>query len=233
MTKSFLGVIEFPTVAGDPIDWSHNQFAFSAPDGTLASDAADAIHAALDDFYNTQRAGAGTSIAENLSSVVDRGAGAAPIRVYDLTGHEAGTTPVGPPVAIRTITVRANTYTESWPNGVAVAVSFHSAYGSDAEFGPGRTTRPRARDRGRVYIGPLNAASGYQDAHGRLSFGAGADFADAGLRLMTGPWGTLQWCVWSRASAALKRVVSGFVDDRFDYQRRREDQGLSTARTTW
>lgn len=114
------------------------------------------------------------------------------------------------------------------PSEVAVCLSFHGPLtGVFEEFG---ATRPRARRRGRVYLGPLDAA--VMDSNGYVSAQARLDIAAAADALMDQPSiSDTPWVVYSRAEGSWYPVVGGHVDNAFDIQRRR---GLkSTARTTF
>jgi len=219
---------ELPTINGDPLDASHNTFAFQV-DAVDSTSIADAM-LTVKDFYTHSISS--HTISQQLGGQLSRAANAAVLRCYDISAHLDGS-PHGSPVGISTFTLDAAVETDpSLPEGVALAGTFHSAYGTDVEFGVG--TRPRARDRGRIYLGPLS--SDWVDfdttthrvkvaASMRTIYAAHLDY------MRTNPHGTCVWGVWSRANASLNAVAGGWIDDRFDYQRRREDQ--STVRTLW
>jgi hypothetical protein len=108
------------------------------------------------------------------------------------------------------------------PEQVAVCMSFHGVT-TDLGEGGGHAARPAARHRGRVYLGPLSATaiaidpttgSPVVDASLLTSLGGNAG---SGLMPSTAP----NWCVWSRKNAEVYPVVGGFIDNRFDTQRRR------------
>lgn len=97
---------------------------------------------------------------------------------------------------------------------LALCLSFNAVYTSG---------EPRARRRGRVYIGPLDES--VSDAQGRRpSPTACTLLADAGEALLTdsdaaaGDW---QWCVYSVSDDAMYPVTAGWVDNAYDVQRRR------------
>lgn len=81
---------------------------------------------------------------------------------------------------------------------------------------------PNARRRGRFFVGPLgNAAT--NSGTGRPSAGclngleaAAQDFLDDSVAASN--W---EWVVYSRVSGGVAPVVSGWIDDSFDTQRRR------------
>jgi hypothetical protein len=112
------------------------------------------------------------------------------------------------------------------PNECAAVLSYRTNYGTDPEHAG--SSRPRASDRGRVYIGPLNEA-GIVD----VSLPSGQKFAelDPGLvtaisnsasRLFTeSAAANWQWSVWSRKEQAFKAVLDKAVDAYIDSRRNR------------
>ena len=116
------------------------------------------------------------------------------------------------------------------PSEMAVCLTYHTAYLTDPEFGPGGT-RPRARDRGRLYLGPLRDAirllatdnEPILDPDWNQAFGAAA------ARLVADVDTT--WVQWSRRNVSTNVVSAGWVDNAFDVQRRRGPD--ATARLAW
>jgi hypothetical protein len=116
---------------------------------------------------------------------------------------------------------------------IAVCLSFHGTLGTVNEIepaapaGPAGDVHPRARRRGRVYLGPWadTGAVSAQDANDSPRVGTTLKNAicAAALRLddTSGPGGSGNWCVWSRKDATLYPVQAAYVDDAFDTQRRR------------
>jgi hypothetical protein len=200
-----------------------NTFAFNVAGAPVASADFDNIKAALIDFYNTAPSGH-NSIAGILAPCIDRIV-PADIRYYDLTGHLDGTAH-GSPERIDTFVLGDMiTGGVGYPSELAVCMSFHSLYGGDVEFAPG--SRPRARDRGRVYIGPLVRSVGDQDALTqaiRVSQTTRETVVQAGGRLRA--TAAINWSVWSRKAAALKVATLVSCDDAFDVQRRRGEAPL-------
>jgi hypothetical protein len=225
--SEFLAQVVMPYRTGLPADIAVNQFAFSSDD-TIAT-AHAAVTTRLEDFYNA--ADTGYAISQLLSGALDRGSNAAEIRYFDLAGHLDGSAH-GSPVFIDNWTVGAISGAASapLPEECALCLSFHADYATDPEFSG--VMRPRARDRGRVYIGPLNNVTGGYDTNGRSTPGAtvATSLGEAGTRLADSGAASL-WCVWSRVDSALKEVVAGWVDDAFDTQRRRGPE--ATARVLW
>lgn len=230
-----LAVVELPTIGGDPLDYSHNTFTFHADTGT-ADDVATNGDDLIVDFYNDLGTGAVNPVCYYLGQQLSRVSNACTIKWYDITGHLDGS-PHGSPIHISHFTLGASHGAGPVQEGVAIALSFHSAYGTDVEFDNSGTphTRPRARDRGRVYLGPVDQITMAADetTH-RIAVTSDCrdDLACAALQMATdSDVSTAEWVVWSRKRAAVSIVVGGWIDDRFDYQRRREDPGL--VRRTW
>lgn len=203
-----------------------NDFSFQWIAGGASYDNGDfdALLDAVDQFYNAADTPTYDPVGAFISTHVDRGATHSMEFVNIATGGSplysnawlGPTTPVG---------------TTNFPNEVAAVLSFHGELtGVLEEVG---TTRPRARRRGRVYIGPLrNPACVVSDPAPPLSdgflhalrFGATSmyDAADAA------GW---RWCVWSRAGNTLYPVVGGWTDNAPDTQRRRGQ--VSSSRVTF
>jgi hypothetical protein len=190
-----------------------------------------AIEDALSGFYNFN--GTYTRLSADLSSVLSRSA-APTVRHYDVTTHLDGSD-AGSPLRIGFLDLLGAPGTGTYsglnlPAEVATCLSFHSAYGSDVEFGVG--SRPRARDRGRVYIGPLNGASINIEGTTHRAI-VGTEIRDAlihaaqAMRAALAP--DILWCTWSRKAARVGPVTHCSVDDAFDTQRRRGERALSAV----
>jgi len=125
----------------------------------------------------------------------------------------------------------------SLPNEVALAVSFHGDLSAVGEFGSGGT-RPRARRRGRVFIGPLwdgtSASSSGNPARPSATFMEDLRLAADRLMILSDDATTWKWVVPHAAESAgwtSVPVIGGWVDNEFDTQRRR---GLvATTRSTF
>lgn len=191
------------------------------------------VQARIDAFFNTTATGAANPLKAYLSEVVSPTSGDAQVEYYDITGHLDGT-PAGSPIDIRQFSVVGG-LTQSAPDGVAAAVGYRVDYGTDVEFGPAHS-RPRSRDRNRFYFGPLNLSAFAMDANGRCIFSHQfvVDLLAASATLLalgTGSSDITQPVVWSRRNAAVKQPITQlWTDDRPDYQRRRSDPGVRTAR---
>lgn len=209
---------------GLPADAVTNDFAFRMSGAPTESDL-EAVVAAVDGFYRDTQT-AGNAVGEFISNAINR-AVTHRIEVYKIQAGPLGspiyeTDWLGPPTSLTSTGV---------PTEVAAVLSFHGDLSGVLE--ESGSTRPRARRRGRVYIGPLNSA-GPTGSTPPYLLGAGIqsvmrqaavsmyDEADAA------GW---TWSVWSRANAELYPVVAGWTDDAPDTQRRRGPK--ATTRTVF
>jgi hypothetical protein len=231
MPKQVTAIISIPNL--DPInDTASWSFEFESDTATDFSNIS-AVITACQNFVTTAGTGGAASIGFYLSASVDRATNHAAVTVYDITGHLDGS-PHGSPVAMQNFTIPVGSGSaQAFPEGCAAALSFRGDYGTDVEFGgspPGRT-RPRARDRNRVYIGPLSSVCAQKDATtGRCEWSStfvtdalAALFSLSGTHTAGGDaW---NFRVWSKKDAALKLPTESWMDNRVDYQRRRSDEG--------
>lgn len=203
-----------------------NDFAFSLVGGS--PDATDYGHLldAVDGFYRDTQAG-GHAVGEYIDRWVDRAA-THKIDMYAITAP-----PLGSPVATYDWLGPVNAPdVNGLPTEVAGVLSFKGDYtGVLEESG---ATRPRARRRGRVYIGPLAyAAFQVGTAPHRLSANFTQTLREAADAMATEAashdW---IWSVWSRKSATLFQVTGGWTDDRPDAQRRRGPAAASRTSFT-
>lgn len=219
--------VTFPSITGLARDNVVNTFTFNDPLGILPADL-DAIHAAIVQFYEGTDALVVNAISSYMGPAISRSSFPV-VRYYDVDGHLNGS-PAGSPERIDTGTwsLGGGASSTGLPSEVAVCLTAYADFGSDVEFGPG--TRPRARDRARIYLGPLNITA--QNTFAGRTKPDGAlitNLAEAGARLARAPMGP-NWVVWSRRSATVKPITSCSVDDAFDTQRRRGER--PTAKTT-
>lgn len=205
-----------------------NSFAFDTLGAGFTSGDLDDITAALTAFYNDMTGAQTNTLSTYLAPSISRTENPQ-IKHYNLDGHLNGTAH-GSPVRIDVMAdIDPVGLSTGLPAEVACCLSFNGAFGSDPEFGPG--TRPRSRDRGRIYFGPLISSMAVTDGttgrvtpnpslQGDLIIAASVLRDDADTH----------WAVWSRKDAALKLVTTVSVDDSFDTQRRRGE--AATARIT-
>lgn len=174
------------------------------------------------DFFN-EGVGAEQDLASRMSLAIVRNA--CEIRTFAVPDTPG---PMGDPIDIFPFTLDAATGS-TWPLPleVAVCVSFTGETSSQ----PGV---PVASRRGRVYIGPLqsNAIDTSVDGFPNPSSGIMTALAGAASRLaaLGGP-GDGWWSVFSRTRWAWTPVESGWIDNEFDTQRRRDLD--ATTRTLW
>lgn len=172
------------------------------------------------------------SLLELWGPTISRASGSGITKAFDVTGHLNGT-PHGPPIVTASFTPSAAFGGVGLPEGVCIVVTLQSPYGSDDEFLSG--TRPRARDRGRIYFGPISTNALSPEATTNRSVVASATMTNllgfvksiASITPATGQ--TYVLSVWSRRAALMKPLSQAWVDDRPDYQRRRADQGATRS----
>jgi hypothetical protein len=109
---------------------------------------------------------------------------------------------------------------------VSAVVTLQAPYGSDVEFLPG--SRPRARDRGRIFFGPLAGQACSLEATTNRTIVSTSPRTDltAWIKkicvLTTTPHTVVyNLAVWSRKNAVMKSLQEAWVDDRPDVMRRR------------
>lgn len=211
--------ITLPAKSGLPEDDVVNTFNFQIT-GIFGDFDLPDIEDKIMSFYNDTFPPAVQSVGRQLGPQISRTI--KPIfRHYDVTGHLTGA-PAGSPVRMAAAPrfIEASAPSNGLPGEVAICLSFSGDLGTDVEFGPGGT-RPRSRDRGRLYIGPLYTNVLQDNGNGRVSVNSATMTAllRAGEFLMGNP--DVRWQVWSRAAGVMKQVTRVWVDDAFDTQRRR------------
>lgn len=230
---SLLAEVVLPCKNGIAADAVVNTLAFST-EHTTPADAITDLQPTVIDVYN--HANTSHALSYYIGPDRDRGSNLSLIKWYNIGGHLDGSAH-GSPISTGTFTLGASVDTnEPMPDNVAVCVSFHGAYGTDPE--ESGATRPRSRERGRVFIGPLNWSASidedgttYQPVV-KSAFRTDLTVAFNRLRTDVAAISTPSyWAVWSRTAAKLTAVTGGFVDNVFDTQRRRNPR--ATARTTF
>jgi hypothetical protein len=205
-------------------------------------------------FFNEAAAGPTPMthpLAFYMSPDITDAAGGCPVNIYDVTADLSGA-PVGSPVLVSSITLETSAATASLPAQIAAVLAYRSAYGTDIEKGIAEIvpstesaqdqgapathsaiSKPRARDRGRIHLGPLN--SGVLESTAVLGAGhAGqmtsvfaTDLLNAGLSYMIPTTGTgganFTNAVWSRVGAFVKPIAMIAVDAGLAVIRKRAD----------
>lgn len=182
-------------------------------------------------FYNSLHLAQTADIASRISEAMSRVGSANKIYFYSVPDE---ITPAiwGSPVATRSWTLDAAAAGTPLPSEVACVLSFHGDLTDVPETQanpspPPAIIRPASRQRGRIYLGPLQSGMGVEDSVSH-EFVPGSTFlsdvALAATRLAT-PFSDWEWRVQSNADQNNFPVVGGFIDGEFDTQRRR---GFST-----
>lgn len=214
----------------DNVTWDFSYFTtFTTQDATDLSQLATTLVGKV----NAIPTGGVAAINSYVSPTIDRGSTKCGWQIYDVSAHLNGT-PAGSPVLIGSWTLGGTPADAPIPEGVAATVTLQAPYGTDVEFLP--NTRPRARDRGRLYFGPLSISTLDNDVtthRTKLKTNFMGDLTKwiKDVNVITSAAHTVVWnlAVWSRKNAAMKSLQEVWVDDRPDYQRRRTDQ--STIKT--
>jgi hypothetical protein len=202
----------FERASALPEDRVINTFTFQ--DGVPAAppgNAADAIRAALDDFYFLNTA-AGSSIRTFLASTLK----SLSYRFYNSLDPEPREAIVRPSLLFTQPAVGAQ-----FPAEVCLVASFFAV-------------RNLPRLRGRIYLGPVTASAqgglASTDVDSRPSAAFLTTVAQAMARLRSAPnLDATRWSVGSTVDGIERPVTSGWVDNAWDTQRRRG--GKSSART--
>lgn len=243
--------INFPNAASFA-DASSIGLTFEAT-GSDASLTMSEVDTAIEGFLNGLTGAQVASVASYLSPDISRAAGAIQVLYTDVTDHLDGSN-AGGPFRSYNSTLAAAGVASPMPPGICCTVGYRAAYGSDIEHGPSVTlpsseaaidqgapathlgsSRPRARDRGRFYLGPLNV--GAFEIHtgggqgGQFTGPFKADMTEAVNNLLEaknpGAHDQFQVVIWSRRAATVKTTSFYYVDDSASYQRRRADENTN------
>lgn len=217
----------FPFFTGLPRDVAINTFNFRGSTGN--TEAVQAITARLQNLYNVGE-GASQTLASHMGLSISRAS--CRIKVYEVPTTFG---PMGDPIEDLGWSLGA-AGTGIYPLPMEVAVCC-SMVGLDQGVGD---TIPIRRRRGRFFLGPLNslAIDTTLDNYPNVSNTTRTNLAAKAAVLQAANDEDATWCVWSRAgweagagADAWQEVQSGWVDNEFDTQRRRELD--PTARTAW
>lgn len=210
--------------SGLPEDRVINDFAFHQAAAVNDADIA-AMFALVDEFFRTPTATTFV-VSEYISSWINRSA------THALQAYKIVDGPLGSPIAedpwLGPVARRAGS--NNLPAEVACVLSFHADLTGVAE--EAGAIRPKARRRGRLFIGPLvdlTVTGG--DANVVVQPGFRSTLQSAAVRLMDNSEADHPWSVWSRKDKVLRPVVGGWTDNAIDTQRRRGP--AATARSTW
>ena len=216
-------------LSGLPTDRYVNDFTVHKA-STFSSGDASAVADAIEDKLYNNTTGTTAPIYDYLSSMIDRNTG---LSRYDFFVRGAGGSPVftvfRDPRGIGAVT--------DIPEQIAICLSFHAdTTGVPEELPnpspPPATIRPAASKRGRVYLGPINNGPVDQNNTTFVSSTCANDIAISASALLAELASlSLPWQVWSAKNGVGSDVIGGFVENRFDVQRRRA--GDPTNRVTW
>lgn len=173
------------------------------------------VRANIGNFYDSVNAPLLNSLGSYLSSEMS---GVGTVKMYDL---DDATPRV--PFDTHDFTFSPGV-SEPLPGQVALVLSFQAAKVSGLN---------QARRRGRIYLGPLDITATETSGGVARPTGGLVDTAIAALTRLKDDSGTNEsnWSVYSETDDLLVPVLDGWVDNRFDTQRRRK-AGI-TARNAW
>lgn len=209
------GQVRLARDTGLEADVITNTWYFDVDNGTAAAAAAEA-HTGLEFFYQ----------AVDVYLSADQITNTAEVRWYDLEDSEPRF-----PIYEDTIALTPTASNPLLPEA-SICLSFQGAEESGVNM---------RRRRGRVFLGPLVTTTGGLSG-GRLAVSSAVRdaiaAAAAGLKAYTGTLG-VSWAVFSPTTfaetssldQAMEDVVSGWVDNEYDIQRRRGT--IATARSTF
>jgi hypothetical protein len=211
--------------SGLPADATINDFAFQVVGGPADATTLANAMTCVSDFYRAVQAN-GHAVGAFISNQVNRGA------THELQAWVITAPPMGSPDLTQSwLGPPTTSDTDGEPPEVAGVLSFHADYaGSLEEVG---STRPRARRRGRVFIGPLNRDAIVHTVppyYLAPVFTETLNQAAVALKDEAETFGFF-WSVWSRADATLRHITEGWTDNAPDTQRRRGPN--ATVRTVW
>jgi len=207
--------VRIPARTGINSDDAINTFVFTGVDEP--EDQATVAAGKLWSFYNELSVGQTIRVRDFISGELNTAGTRA--KIYDLSDPKPRV-----PIWDQSLGVGSQTSSAaSFPSEVALCLSYQSEPVSGVA---------QARRRGRIYIGPLAAATGTATAQTPVRPVAGhmTSLGAAAKALSSGPVGT-QWCVWSRKNSAFYPITHGYVDNAFDTQRRRGVD--TTSKSLW
>lgn len=227
MATDLKAVVHVPAVSATLDGFSHT-FLFHSDTAAGIPASFAALTTQIVAFYNTTASGSSVPLANYLNPDLDQNTNHAFIRYYNQTGHLNGRN-AGSPVNVVTWSFTGGSpisQSNHEPAGLAAALSYRADYGFDIEFGTG--ARPRAQDRGRVYLPIGRGALAVDTGTGRSKLTSAfiTDATHAGKALaqpVTVSGDVYQWRQWSRKKQLPQAIVEFWMDDEPDYQRRRAD----------
>lgn len=223
--------VTIPSPTGVPKDAVQNTFHFTTPTatGTPSTTAElEAIRDAIVGFYDTPHdanpylAGTGSL----RLTIMFNGLTISPTLVIKIYHCETEIAVGASPEPIITYTVSITAFAGTGaplPTEVAACLSFRSTID---------TSLPAARQRGRIFLGPLDGNCATVTAnHVVVAPGVRAVMCAAGAYLRGFATAGIDWVVWSHTALQAFPVTAGWADNAFDTQRRRGT--AATTRTLW
>lgn len=206
--------VVLPATTGLPSDVFINTFHFVTAVNNSIIGAEIALRLAT--FYNTNTVSTGNSVDDYLGNIIDRGVGAALVKLYDEADNNL------PPYYEDSFTLGAAIAATDLPWEVAMCLSFKNT---------STTSYPERNRRGRIYLGPLTTSAQTESGGSVRPSSAFGDTALASAaRLHDADDADAGWVVWSKTLGLSFPVEVGWWDNAFDTQRRRGE--AATARTT-
>lgn len=103
----------------------------------------------------------------------------------------------------------------AYPSDIAICLSYRGEYSSG---------QPRARKRGRLFIGPVIASTGAVATNEgiRVTTAARTDLLDGAEKLALEVLTSLKWVQWSETDQTWNTIVEASVDNQFDTRRSRD-----------
>jgi hypothetical protein len=224
-----------PYKTGIAKDVAENVWSFITPASPVNLGEVQTASDALDQFYTYSWAAG--KLTDYLSQALSNAAAAVTHTCYlPSIDSTTGKYHLGAPIAEHTYTLPAQTTpTISGPGQVALAVSYHSTTSGIPEHGPGKT-RPKARRRGRMFIGPFgvnvltDSGSPSHSPVPNQQLVTILQQAASGLLSNLATYG-IQWAVNSIVDKVFRQTTGGWIDNAWDIQRRRQE--APTVKTTF
>lgn len=232
---------------GTPADDIVNNFTIAGnTDGLYVSEVVGVLQAVAD-FYRATGPNHAITLASIMSREIDGGADRTWVKAYDISDVLGGGF-MGSPIAAYTYAFPTVQGGSSLPRELAAVLRFETASraaspveGADnLALGPPdadtKRDRPKSRETGRIYIGPLNFAvlsnnldSSVNSTLRDVATGAGLDLHNA-LKAINPA--ILGLGVWSRQSAKVSPVKSFYMDNAMDVIRKRGQKPTAGTRRT-
>lgn len=253
MPASLLATVTLESTNGIVRDNAVNTFALDTFNQLPTAGEASTIADQLAGFYNTVQP-VGNSVANFIGPSRSRAASKLVVRLYNITGklqrvrtvdskgRDVWRTPlIGSPIASfgRTLGAIGNV-PDALPSEVACVLSLRTAFRDtvqteveDQDDDDARD-RPKARQTGRIFIGPLTRQALGQEVDGerrveanfRTALTTAANQLKDGLDAVPGGW---SWSVWSRADGELRSIDNVVVDNAFDTIRKRGQKATAST----